>query len=181
MFFFFLGLVTSNSKINVHTHTSTRTRIEDKVASLSCTLIPPSWMEKNSVAMEKGTLNTQCMYKQKQKKNLSTRITLLEDQEQWPKKQNQQNCKPSLNGAKKKKKRNSTNETRRQKSRQYKYIQNIFLLSTTQYLEMQFHHLDRLRQQRAIPQIELHNMSQYLRSNPSIPPSHRPPPRCWRR
>lgn len=41
----------------------------------------------------------------KAKKNLSTLITLLEDQEQWPKKQNQQNCKPSLNGAKKKKKK----------------------------------------------------------------------------
>lgn len=32
-----------------------------------------------------------------------------------------------------------------------------------------FQHLDWLRQQRAIPQIELHNMSQYLRSHPPTP------------
>lgn len=63
----FLGLMTSNSK-NICTHSHIDTH-EDRgqVASLICTLIQPGWMEKNSVAMEKGTLNTQCMYKQNKK------------------------------------------------------------------------------------------------------------------
>lgn len=54
---------------NICTHSHIDTQKDwGRVASLSCTLIHPGWMEKNSVVMEKGTSNTQCMYKEKQKK-----------------------------------------------------------------------------------------------------------------
>lgn len=62
-------------KIYTYTHTHTYTHRDlGQVTSLSCTLIQPDWMEKNSVTVEKGTLNTQCMYN---KNNLNTNTTLL--------------------------------------------------------------------------------------------------------
>lgn len=89
------------------------------------------------------------------KKNLSTLIQLY-----CRIKNNDQNCKPSLYGKK-------TKQTNKPKNK-------IHINTNTKYFLAQykavpwnaFQHLDWLRQQRAIPQIELHNMSQYLRGRP---------------
>lgn len=94
-------------KICTHSHIDTHEDL-GQVASLSRTLIQPGWMEKNSVTMEKGTLNTQCMYKQK---NLSTLTQLY-----CRIKNNDQNCKPSLYG-----KKQTNKQTIKQNSHQYKY------------------------------------------------------------
>lgn len=82
-------------------------------------------MEKNSVAMEKGTLNTQCMYKQNKK-------TFQHEQLYCRIKNNNQK---TVNLHLMEKKNQQTNQKTKFTSIQ---IQNIFLLSTMQYLEMHF-------------------------------------------
>lgn len=97
-------------------------------------------MEKNSVAMEKGTLNTQCMYKQIKK-------TFQHEQLYCRIKNNDQKT-VNLHLMEKKK---STNKPENK----------IHINTNTKYFLAQynavpwnaFQHLDWLRQQRAIPQI----------------------------
>lgn len=144
----------TDKHLEIFTHArSLLHRVGGRVASFSRTLTELGWMGRNSVTIEKGTSNTQCIYKQKNPKhrhNVTAGSTTKS-----------KNCKRPL-----KKKTSKPKVTFIQIRPKTKNQQKVFLVITKQYLEMQIQHLDWLCQQRAIPHTEQHDMSQYLPSCP---------------